>query len=1234
MFARLLPSACRHWCARRLVLVALLSLTSGPLRAQMAVAEQIPTFKTIFGLAPEQKSKDFRVEEIACTAPGNVLWPGEAIELSVRITNLSKAPLPLAGHFDVVHYGTRGQPDNVWVPIFFKFADLAAVPMPADVTVEPGKSAVVTVAPTLPAACGAFAVVADFGDHGRAFVATFVRTVKPDDGKVQFPTYALDLTGDPAATATVFQRIGVHGARQELGYVPTTAKNFEQYFTDLANRLKVYEDHGITVMLTLGGGGPQPLNRNRPHLDEHDVMLDTKSDMAWLPESDDDFQIFTRKIVSGFGWPKGPVNAVELWNEPWEGLSISGWGADMLRYREIYTRMAQAVVAARAEDQVQVLIGGACSSTNTLDKLFPDGKDTFLPWLDFVSIHYQPLAAVPALVPQWVNRQGPYGGVRTWDTESWIANTEDRVGAVIASMRAQGQSRTAGVYHQNVYNIQAVQVDQEKTRRQIAQVWSPAVAIAATQKFIGQRAFREVLWKNGLPWVFVFDGLPAAGDASAKPNPDDLSVVVVGDLGAVYDRDHVLFRTVLGLSNAAKVAAAKAALAALPADADKKERAAREAAIVSAAIFNDGTMTVANPGQHVLAFDFYGNAQPAAADGQIVVPLNGNGYFLRTDGSAGSGAALLAAIRAARIAGLQPVELVAHDLLGPPSSQPALRLTLTNVLNRTVAGTLTAQLAELTLSAPAAPITLAPGETKELTCAITAGADRPDNTYALTATFDAGADGSVTRTENLHANLIARRTIKVDGDLSDWEGALPQVIVAGGNIGPSLTEKAWLPMVKYDETHAAGLTTAYLAADEQNFYFAAKIADSTPYDGSTRFETRDDSAYFYPALVHELDRQKTINQREIPWTNDNIKLGALQLPGGAADARCNRAWECGTAALGFDLDLPAAGPKQLALYFLDYDALARRSVHVEIRDRDSGKVLDKRDLKQFGEGQYAVWVVQGKLRVVISTPGWLKATYSAAFLDEAALNGMPAAGNTALFQRLDETTHGAWMATYGKLGYVLPGVPAKLPADATFTVIDHIEQTDLTWPEGVRRFSYRKRPDLPSGMGSDNVQLAFNVVPLDHKPWLLNPAGTMPRFMCYWDTDYEFALNPVAEKFGGGTEVFRLMAPPMGGLRKHFFPRQPAAPNDGGPVKTAQCTWRREGNMRLVEAALPWSELPLVKARLDAGLPIKFTFRVNDNQGPSYELAGDRSVSKVNMLTFHNDWATHWANEVEFVLAK
>ena len=138
----------------------------------------------------------------------------------------------------------------------------------------------------------------------------------------------------------------------------------------------------------------------------------------------------------------------------------------------------------------------------------------------------------------------------------------------------------------------------------------------------------------------------------------------------------------------------------------------------------------------------------------------------------------------------------------------------------------------------------------------------------------------------------------------------------------------------------------------------------------------------------------------------------------------------------------------------------------------------------------------------------------------------------------------------------------------------------------------------------------------------------MPRFCAYLDTDYEFALNKVDDAFGGGTEIFCLQRPGM--PRKHFSPRQPKSAIDGGPVKKPA---KLVVNGNFLEYALPWSVIPHVKERLDSGLTIKFSFRVNQGDN-AFELAAGRSASKENPYSFHDDWTTHWANELEFTLEK
>ena len=447
---------------KRLLLVTaiLVAISTSPARAQMVTGSGMEDFGKTFGIS----AKDWSVQQTGCSLGANVLWPGDEAGFSFYL----KPGQPFKGSLkvDVIQYGTKGKPGDWWKPVVFKISDTSSSTIAVDLPAEGG---FVTVRPRIGDAFGGYALVFDLGERGRAFGATCVRVPAPEPGRVWLPTYAMDL-GWPHELSpvvfNVFKRLGVKGARTEGGY-----NTIRDAHVDWAMA------NDLTLLLTVGCGNTpreqMPLGRGRPWLSESGEMTEgAKEDLAWVPSFDPEFKRYLKNVLIQHGWPKGPVNAVELWNEPWEGVSISGWGADCLRYRELYKVMAEAVLEARAEAGVKVLIGGACSSANTRDKLFCDGTDTFLPWLDFVSIHYQPLAADPALEPKWMNRQGDYGRVKVWDTESWVANSDDRVAGVIASMRAMGQDRAAGIYAGNVFTSQKPRID--GTEYAVAQVWRRA----------------------------------------------------------------------------------------------------------------------------------------------------------------------------------------------------------------------------------------------------------------------------------------------------------------------------------------------------------------------------------------------------------------------------------------------------------------------------------------------------------------------------------------------------------------------------------------------------------------------------------------------------------------------------------------------------------------------------------------------------------------------------------------
>lgn len=1033
--------------------------------AQMVTGKDMPGFADTFGLKAGTNSPAFTAVLARSSVPGNVLWPGEQPRFTLQISNNTDNPIRRHGRIEIVAYGTRGQPGDIWVPRVFKIGAAASVPLDLDIAAKGFSD--FEIAPKLPARFGGYALVADLGPFGRQFVGTCVRTFRPAPERIQYPRFCLD-----TINLDVLKRMGVQAVRYGVGYKPTTDRDYDRFVADEAKRLKAFQDANIAVLFMIGGGdffsANQPLGRPRPWLDDSGTMLDTKFDLAWLPSYDDDFQKYVHQFAATFGWPKGPINAFSLWNEPWEGISISGWGADMPRYREIYMKMAQGVEEARTHDGVDLLVGGCDSTSNALDKLFGDGSDKFLKWFDFCSIHYQGLDP-GATIKMWTDRKGPRGRVRIWDTESWVANTDDRVAAVIAANRAAGYDRAMGVYRGNIAEEEERQIrlpDGKSERRTVLNTYSVAASVGAAQHFIGERDFKRLLFLNGLPWVMMFDGLPSKGAAAKQPaarknNPEDGTLVVVGDLGEEFGAENLPFRTARGFNEMAHKAALKRQLDALPADASAAKRSELQTAQAKFETLDGAAMTLSSAGGRFNLFDFYGNAVPAT-NGRIVVPLDGRGFFLRGDGRSGSFAKLVDAVRTARIEGIEPVAVVAHDMTAAIETRPAMSLTFTNILNRPVTGTLRVSLGHLTTAAPGR-LSFKPNETKTISVKVTGGASVPGNTYPLALRFDAGRDGTATHEEEMHVNTIARRTIIVDGNLDDWKDVPPQPVKSPDTATPSLTEAAWFPFKQFDTSLSKGFATGYLAYDESYFYFAAKIADSTPDPGMVRYETHDEDESFYPEKSY-----------------------------------------------------------------------VKRIEH--------------------------------------------------------------------------------------------PGIAPVLAGDTA-------TPKELTWPEGVRRYSYRKDPELPSGNfpNHDNVQIAFNVLPQSAKPWRPTAPGTMFGFVAYRDTDYEFALNPVAEKYGGGTEIWRLLTPGM--PRKHHYPRQGKSPFDG-PVKDGKLVIKRDGNTRIVECAIPWTEIPDVKRRLDAGQTVKFSYRVNDNANPGcMELSRLRSVARRNG-SFHVDWTEHWANELEFGFEK
>jgi len=1189
------------------------------INAQMKAPDEWLNYESVMKVKNNLRFYDYDVYCIRTSSPANLFWPGEKPKFTFQIVNNTNEPISTDAKVEIVQYGSKGIPNDIWLPEMFKIADIQTIPVKIEVSAN--GFANINLEPNLPETFGGYGVVFDLGKFGRRLATSVVRTFKPNPLAIQYPKQALDDIG-----ADFLSRIGVQAIRMGVSYIPTTSRDYISEMAKLDKQLKEYKDKNITVLLMfMEGPALIPLGNPRSFLDDKNVFLKTKQDYVWLPELDKDFQQFVKNICTKQGWPMGCVTGVHLWNEPWEGISISGWQSDMLRYRELYTAMANGVLDARKEG-ADVLIGGCDSNSNAWDKLFSDGTMKFLPIFDFLSIHYQGMES-PCLYDLWNNRKDHKGRVLIWDTESWVGNTDDRIATVVATNRSAGYDRSMGIYggymisrpHTGEGLKQRIRTaDGGKEIEAIPSVWSPAAAMGAVQHMIGERDFKELLFKNGLPWVMCFDGY--------KNNPDDGTVVVIGDIGEAFGAENVLFRDVRGTNEAIEKEGIRKKLANLSADDPQRVKLQQQLGEYKA--LTGGKMTIkADPSFSL--FDFYGNQVPSIGK-KIVIPLTFQGYFLRTDGSKGSFSRLTSALKQGLIEGYEPVEIVAKDMTRRIDQNPFMELQITNILNRPVTGQLNIKLGDLAIKVPA-KIALKSNETKSIPIQIIGGKPSPDNNYKLETIFDAGKDGKAFHYEKMHVNVITKLTPVIDGKLDEWTNCLPQIVTAG-KASLSVTEAAWYPFKQFDKK-AEGLANGYLGYDEQYFYFAAKVADNTPHPGTYRFETRNDDEFFYPELSYKPDDnlsfRKKDGQREVNMDDQK----ALQNPDG--QGRLMHYWEPDQNNIGFgiDLNLPTDKTTKVAFYLPSFDTWR---TEVEFWNLKTNALLASKTCDKLWDGCYLVYELSGNIRVTLKGNWWYNVKLAGVFFDNTMND---ASGKTSVFPVKDDfDTKGNWKNVYGKDGFWVFGSEPKLPSGINAKATDNNVLIPLKWPEGVRHFSYRKDPVLPdnsAGMGfaTDNVQIAFNVIPIGEDGYQSTPKGTMPKYVGYKCTDYEYALNQVDPKYGGGTEIWRLLVPGM--PEKHFYPRQPKSPYDG-PVKNGKLAITHEGSTRITECAIPWSELPDVKKALDAGKTIKFSFRVNDNgnMGNCMELAAERSVSKRNSHAFHASWKEHWANEVEFGFEK
>ncbi len=1220
--------------------------------------QKMPGYHESLGVDGARRDYDFNVINYKSNAPGNVFFAGETPELTVQVRNTSDKELAINGVWRFIRWNSRQIPGDFWSATMTR--ERVVEEIPVQCKIAPKGYVDVVLKPALPAEFGGYALILDAGKAaGARFVTSICRVPKTESAAVQFPLQSGEFF-EPAAMA----RVGLQAIRFGIPYDPSGTKERERTEQQLEKVFAEMKKNNVVATIEIGAGGSgYVMDVVRPHLDANNVMMQTKSDYVWHPKYDEDYRKFLYDIMVKYGWPKGPVNGIMLWNEPWEGISISGWGADMLRYRELYKIMGEATRQAEKDGNVRVLVGGCDSSSNTLDKLFPDGSQEFMKYFDFCSIHYQGLSS-PSLYRDWINRSG--GRVLIWDTESWVGNADDVLATTIAANRAAGYDRSMGFFNGYAFGNNPHHGRGNKTERILTEkgeqtvelpliAYPMAAAVAATQHYIGNRLFEKVMIQDGLPWLFEFKGLDEEESPSFLKRwfgkaSEDRTIVLSGDLSRIFG-DRAPYSRQVALSEVKAKKQWRAHVAAMrPGTPEWKAAFDELRRRMPHLKLNDGNLLAnweeafrqtwmpegvyfefsADPSYGV--YDIYGNeVKPQGALYRL--GLDSGSWFLRSK-EPGGFAKLAKAAVAGQLYGIVPTELIPHDFLAPVVPGSVLKLEAHNMLNRTLKGKLDISIGALKLEYPA-ELNLGPFERREVLVKIVGGNADPENFYRASFRYDAGKDGMAEAEDTMRVNRIAKRTIEVDGKFDDWKDVLPQRALSSDNAARTQMEAAWLPFDKVTDFKRGGQAEVRFAADDEYFYVAAQITDTVQDKGTLRFATADWDEFFYPEVSRDYVKDKTF---VFEVQNEDAAAARVESPDGKRLAGTIRSK---IDRIRYDLELPTEKLTTVTAYIPYADFRSGRLCSVRMMDSATGRELAGRQVWNVNTGAFVSFAAAGKVSLeVVNLRPWHRESGRIAGLFFDEYTDTKVKRNTknaaqASFLGLDENKPGLWRGRFGKLGYILPGADiAKVEPGIAFKLRNDETFREHKWPADVRRFSYRKRPILPDGASSGKAgfQLAFNSIPADQdKVMLATLPGTPFGFINYRSSDRQFALNRVAPEYGGGTEIWRLEAPEA--PRKHFYPRQPKAPWEGA-AEGGKLVINYEGNMRLIEAAIPWSEMPEVKALRDAGKPVKLSFRANREGAASIEFGDGRAATRPGGMTFSPDWKQSYTNEIEFSFEK
>ena len=176
-------------------------------------------------------------------------------------------------------------------------------------------------------------------------------------------------------------------------------------------------------------------------------------------------------------------------------------------------------------------------------------------------------------------------------------------------------------------------------------------------------------------------------------------------------------------------------------------------------------------------------------------------------------------------------------------------------------------------------------------------------------------------------------------------------------------------------------------------------------------------------------------QQTWTWNGSTSDPRALQ----AAPGSSSRLAACmfSDSSFTLDINLTDANAHPVALYMDDWDAGNTRAQTVQVKDADTGTVLDARTVTHFGNGQWLVWNISGHVQITLANNGGLNAVASGIMFGGAGTvqppPPPPPPTSSAAFVTADTTTEGSWTGVYGGDGFWDFNGTNALPSYATIT---------------------------------------------------------------------------------------------------------------------------------------------------------------------------------------------------------